>query len=255
MIKDVAIVIPCFNEASRFPLNYWNAIILENPRVYWLFVDDGSTDGTSDILKQLCQASAAMSCRSDCNLGKGNAIRFGLLKALELPAQIKFFGYLDSDGAFNQTDIERIIEIALMDSQEKDKNFSDAIISSRVALAGRSVRRKKSRHYIGRVIATILTANWIDAPYDTQSGFKLFRDSESFKEAIKTPFLTKWFVDIELLVRIGILNQGTLRIWEEPLSGWRDVSGSKIGLREIPLLFREIVYARQQVLAFIEKGN
>jgi glycosyltransferase involved in cell wall biosynthesis len=255
MNKDIAIVIPCFNEASRFPFSYWSAIICDNPRVYWIFVDDGSTDKTTEILQDLSRDLPVEFYKSDRNLGKGNAIRFGLLNALGLSVDIKFFGYLDSDGAFNQTDIRRLIDIALTDNEVKYKNSSDAIISSRVALAGRSVVRKKSRHYIGRVIATILTANWKEAPYDTQSGFKLFKNSDSFREAVKTPFLTKWFMDIELLVRIGVLNQGALQIWEEPVSAWRDISGSKINLREFPILIREIAYARQQVLALLEKRN
>lgn len=255
MNKDIAIVIPCFNEASRLPIKYWSEIICDNPRVYWIFVDDGSTDNTSEILQELSKALPAKYYKSDRNLGKGNAIRFGLLNALGLSAEIEFFGYLDSDGAFSQSDIRRLIDIALTDSKVNYKNSSDAIISSRVALAGRSVVRKKSRHYIGRVIATILTANWNDAPYDTQSGFKLFKNSDSFRAAIKTPFLTKWFVDIELFVRIALLNQGEVRIWEEPLSTWKDVSDSKISLREFPRLIKEIVFARHQVLALLEKRN
>jgi hypothetical protein len=127
----------------------------------------------------------------------------------------------------------------------------DAVISSRVSLSGRFIERKRSRHYLGRIIATFLTHKWIDAPYDTQSGFKLFKNSQSFQNSIRKSFSTKWFVDIELLTRIGISNKGKLVIWEEPLNFWRDVNGSKLGFTSYPQIFVEMVVARKQVLKFI----
>jgi hypothetical protein len=126
-------------------------------------------------------------------------------------------------------------------------------VSSRVALAGRKIKRDPLRHYLGRVIATILTSSWEDAPYDTQSGFKLFRNSNSFQNAVNQEFKTKWFVDIELLTRIGINNGGALNIWEEPLTSWRDVEDSKLSMRDSPLLLSEIAIARREVLRLIKK--
>jgi hypothetical protein len=125
------------------------------------------------------------------------------------------------------------------------------MLSSRVALAGREIRRNPSRHYLGRVVATFLTRSWIDAPYDTQSGFKIFSNTESLRSALENDFKTSWFVDIEILTRIGNSNGGLLNIWEEPLTFWRDVAGSKLKLSKIPKLLIEIFIARKEVSRFV----
>jgi hypothetical protein len=127
----------------------------------------------------------------------------------------------------------------------------DAVISSRVSLSGREINRKSSRHYLGRLIATYLTRQWSDAPYDTQSGYKLFVNSTSFREAIKSDFATKWFVDVELITRVGINNKGVLNIWEEPLLFWNDVDGSSLKMRNYYSIFFEIIFARRQVLKLL----
>jgi hypothetical protein len=96
-----------------------------------------------------------------------------------------------------------------------------------------------------------MTRKWSDAPYDTQSGYKLFVNSMSFREALKSDFYTKWFVDIELITRVGINNKGFLNIWEEPLLSWSDVDGSNLKLRKFYSIFLEIIFARRQVLKLL----
>ena len=132
-----------------------------------------------------------------------------------------------------------------------DTERIDAVISSRVSLSGRQINRKSSRHYLGRLIATYITRKWSDSPYDTQSGYKLFVNSMSFREAIKSDFFTKWFVDIELITRVGINNKGLLNIWEEPLLFWNDVDGSTIKLRRFLGILFEMIFARRQVLKLL----
>ena len=221
--------------------------------ISWVFVNDGSTDATIERLNEIVSGTDSRVIDSPRNQGKGNAIRTGLQGALVNNADCEIVGYVDSDGAFSKEDILRIVNLAISIAGSEAINPVDAILSSRVALAGHQIKRKSSRHYIGRVIATLLTSRWEDAPYDTQSGFKLFRNSDSLKSAIKYKFRTHWFVDIELLTRIGIANRGVLNIWEEPLTSWRDVKGSKIGLREIPKLLIEISIARRQVSGLLHE--
>jgi hypothetical protein len=132
---------------------------------------------------------------------------------------------------------------------------ADAVISSRVSLSGREINRKSSRHYLGRLIATVLTRKWSDAPYDTQSGYKLFLNSRSFRDAIESGFSTRWFVDVELLTRIGINNKGFLNVWEEPLFYWNDVAGSKLKSIKFHSIFLELLIARRQVLKLLKERD
>ena len=253
MKNATSIVVPCFNEETRIPIEYWRDLINRSIHVNWLFIDDGSQDKTFEILEDICLGSSAKTLRLPKNVGKGNAIRQGFLTVLEENPEIKVIGYLDSDGAFSSQDVVNLVKKASDPDNFSVKSIPDAVISSRVSLSGRFIERKKSRHYLGRIIATFLTQKWIDAPYDTQSGFKLFNNSQSFQNSIKKEFSTKWFVDIELLTRIGISNKGKLVIWEEPLNFWRDVNGSKLGFTSYPRIFVEIVVARKLVLKFIRK--
>ncbi len=253
MKNATSIVVPCFNEEARIPIEYWRELINKSIEVNWLFVDDGSHDKTFEILERICAGSSAKTLKLPENVGKGNAIRQGFLKVLEDDPEIKIIGYLDSDGAFSLQDIVGLVEKASNADSFLDNSIPDAVISSRVSLSGRNIERRRSRHYLGRIIATYLTQKWNNAPYDTQSGFKLFKNSQSFQKSIKNSFSTKWFVDIELLTRIGISNEGRLVIWEEPLNFWRDVNGSKLSFRSYPRILVEMVVARNQVLKFVKK--
>lgn len=84
----------------------------------------------------------------------------------------------------------------------------------------------------------------------------MFLNSRSFRDAIKSDFSTRWFVDVELLTRIGINNKGRLNIWEEPLFYWNDVAGSKLNFMKFHSIFLELLKARRQVLKlFKERGT
>lgn len=72
----------------------------------------------------------------------------------------------------------------------------------------------------------------------TLKGFKIFKARNFSKEIIDRKFKTRWFIDLEILTRIENLKKRKLHIWEEPLSSWRDIPGSKIkGLETIRVLF------------------
>jgi glycosyltransferase involved in cell wall biosynthesis len=253
MFKTFAIVVPCFNEETRFPVEYWQKILAAHRGILWIFFFFLSTDGTSGLLRELESKGNVYVLTLQPNCGKGNAVRRGLIQALVTNPELKVLGFLDSDGAFSIVDIGHLIDIADMTMIRSRENSIDAVLSSRVALSGRSIQRRQSRHYIGRIIATLLTHKWIDSPYDTQSGFKLFRNTISFRESLKLAFSTKWFVDIELLTRIAIANNGRLLIWEEPLMSWNEVSGSKLKATKLFSIGKEFITARKQVKLFLSE--
>lgn len=247
MGNRVLMVVPCYNEERRFPSLYWGELIDASANVSWLFVDDGSRDDTFNVISKLSEKTNVELVKTHSNLGKGNAIRFGFHKGLLLNKDFKYFGYLDSDGAFSINDVLDLIATAENDLVARSIGSWDLLISSRVALSGRDINRKKHRHYIGRIIATLLTSHWKNSPYDTQSGLKIFRGSEAFRASLENQFNTKWFFDIELMTRIGFENQGNLLIWEVPVSYWKDVEGSKLNSRSFFGVARELVKARRSI--------
>ncbi len=256
MNKSIGLVIPCFNESNRFPYSMWKELVESIDSCIFLFVDDGSKDSTNQILRKLEKESNIMVLSLDSNLGKGNAIRQGFIHLQKIAPELGAMGYVDSDGAFSKEDITRILASSREAFINASSSFLDGIISSRAALAGRSIKRKRSRHYLGRIVATYLTSKWENAPYDTQCGFKVFRKSAFFLKAIQEPFKTRWFIDIELMTRIGRHKPDGLALWEEPLNQWQEVSGSKLRFNSFMRLIFEIQIARKEICAYqVEKGN
>lgn len=250
MSKSIGLVVPCFNESNRFPYSMWKELVDSIDGCIFLFVDDGSKDATDQILRKLERESNIKVLALDSNLGKGNAIRQGFIHLHEIAPDLAAMGYVDSDGAFSAEDITRILESSREVLSNPNSVSLDAVISSRVALAGRNIKRKLSRHYLGRIIATFLTSNWENAPYDTQCGFKIFKNSEYFLKAIQEPFRTRWFIDIELMMRIGRNKPDKLQLWEEPLNQWREVSGSKLRPSSYARIIFEIQIARREIDAY-----
>lgn len=234
------LVVPCFNEAHRWDPGYW-ADMLQVPDVEWLFVDDGSSDGTHELAEALGQVGKTTVLSLQPNGGKGEAIRRGWLHALETGA-FAAIGFMDADGAFNRADVEALIGEY---REHVERGGYDATWSSRVALAGRNIQRHAWRHYVGRAVATGLSIGEDNIPYDTQSGLKLFRADDAFARTLTTPFETRWLFEIELMARYRAANSRPMAIWEMPLAYWVDVAGSKMTMRESMRVMRELMTAKR----------
>lgn len=232
----MGIVVPVFNEASRWSTEQWRELVTQCD-VRWLFVDDGSTDQSAALLHDLsvhCPQVDVMSLAT--NSGKAEAVRSGLLTLLD-SHEFAIVGFLDADGAFSLTDIQKMV--ALMRSQVSRDTF-DAIWSSRVALSGHDIQRTGMRHFVGRGVATLIGSTIRPMPYDTQSGFKLFLASDTLAKCLRQPLATRWLFDVEIILRWRAEGKGPLRILEVPVTSWRDVRGSKIRGREMLRIAREI---------------
>jgi len=240
----LSIVVPCYNEEKRFNLHKWQEVISEFENCQWIFVNDGSTDQTFRSLSQLTKKNVHL-VDLPKNVGKGEAIRAGLNFALVLSQNqpISRVGYLDSDFAFELEDLR----VVFLESQSKlgENAKYSAIIGSRVKLAGRKIQRSNVRHYSGRAIATYICQGWALAPYDAQSGFKIFTFDSYFREAISKSFITSWFFDIEIILRLEKLN--FLGIWEIPLTEWSEIEDSTIKPIDFFLILKQILQARALV--------
>jgi glycosyltransferase involved in cell wall biosynthesis len=245
--KEITVmVVPCFNEENRLDLDYWKQIIIERSNVYWIFVNDGSTDNTKDALLKLENKNNVLVLDYTNNKGKAEAIRVGINEAFKSIKGIQLVGYCDSDRAFAKEDIFIMIDKAIVDIN--DQKTYKVWISSRIALSGRKIMRKKNRHYIGRMISTYVTNGWDAAPYDTQSGLKLFSSNANLEMAFSKPFKTKWFCDLELITRILAQYPKQNIIWEEPLNYWQDIGNSRITLRQYPNILKEIYLIKQLIV-------
>lgn len=234
------LVVPCFNEASRWDRGFWTRL-LSVPALTVVFVDDGSTDETLRLAEQTVGSGPSTVLSLHRNAGKAEAVRNGLLFALTHATADDIVGFLDADGAFDPDEVASLVTTF----SQASPGSAESLWSSRVALAGRDIQRSERRHYVGRIVTTIVALGENFIPYDTQCGFKLFRPSALLQSCLETPFETRWLFELELLCRWRSIASRPMSIREEPLHHWRDVPGSKITFREALRIVGELLVLKR----------
>ncbi len=222
----LTIIIPCYNEAARFPKEQFVNYIQNHSNVCFVFVNDGSRDGTLEMLINLCTSPQLQYLNLAENGGKAEAVRRGMIYALE-NIECNYIGFWDADLA------TPLYEIDHFGSLIRHQNF-DIVTGLRLKRLGTAVERKPLRHYLGRCFAT--TASIVlDIPvYDTQCGAKLYK-KEVVQNLFQEKFITKWLFDIEILARY-IRQYGKeaaiRKVYEYPLCQWCDAKGSHLKFKD-----------------------
>lgn len=187
-INSVAVIIPVFNERVSIgaSVDAVAAFAAENPRYYFLFVDDGSGDGTGETLRTLIKGLKGLRIASlhfARNRGKGAAVRAGFA-GVEADALC----FIDGDLAYSLDHLSRM-EAALQDS--------DVVIGSR-KLAGKLVRSSLRRHILGEGFNR-LARLLLGLPFqDTQAGVKGFR-LHAARRLFEKSGITGFGCDVEIL--------------------------------------------------------
>ena len=239
-MRDIVLVVPCYNEADRLDVDAYRTYADRTPGLRFLFVDDGSTDSTADVLEGLSSNGPAFeTMRLEHNQGKAEAVRRGILKALE--SEPAFVGFWDADLSTPLQELDGFMEVF-----ERHPAI-EMVFGARVNLLGRTIQRNLMRHYIGRIFAT-MAATALKLPiYDTQCGAKVFRVDDTVAELFREPFLSKWIFDVEIIARRLTGERGRDGppardvIYELPLTAWHDVQGSKIRLRDFVVVAGDLV--------------
>ncbi len=234
--NQIVIVVPCYNEAARLPLTAFAEYLGQPGPVDLLFVDDGSTDRTAELVERLCEQFPARArlVRSSPNRGKAEAVRTGMNLAFASPA--RYAGFWDADLSTPLDAIPQFI------SEFDGHDAVEIVIGSRIKILGRVIERRPIRHYLGRVFATAVSVILRLPVYDTQCGAKIFRATSDNRAIFTTPFLSRWLFDVEILARLIVLRKGQPgagveeRVRETPLREWHDVRGSKLRLRDLLLV-------------------
>ena len=224
----LSLVVPCYNEAKRLNVEKFRAFLSEPGCTRFVFVDDGSTDRTVEVLEALRHGfeNRAEILRCPVNGGKAEAVRLGLLHSMRTFSQ-DLVGFWDADLATPLDTIPRFLTIF-----ERSPEIQ-MVFGARVKLLGRSVARKESRHYLGRIFATVVSWMLKLPIYDTQCGAKIFRANDSLIQVLEQPFLSRWVFDVEILARFLRSYQGNTAalaqtIYEYPLECRTDIEGSKV---------------------------
>ncbi|MBN1364320.1 MAG: glycosyltransferase family 2 protein [Syntrophaceae bacterium] len=224
---QTTIIIPCYNEEKRLPINAFLNYVKSNKNVRFLFVNDGSKDNTADVLKYLRnQNECFLTLDLQKNSGKSEAVRQGMLYAVK-NLDFDYIGFWDADLSTPLNEIEPFIDCF-------QKNNYQIVMGCRLMRLGASVKRKKIRHYLGRFFATAASIVLNLPVYDTQCGAKLYK-ANIVSLLFDNPFISRWLFDVELLARyikIFGLEDAIRNIYEYPLSSWQDIAGSSIKIKD-----------------------
>ena len=160
MDELLTIVIPAFNERTSLEANLpiWLRAC-EDRRWRLIVVDDGSGDGTEQVLRGLAAHPRLQAYRHRMNRGYGNALKTGLFHA-ETPYAVT----MDADGQHQLEDVARLLEA--MQTQD-----ADLVIGARLVNDTSGAYRRVGKGLI-RLLARMLFPVRIQ---DLNSGFKLYR--------------------------------------------------------------------------------
>jgi glycosyltransferase involved in cell wall biosynthesis len=256
-VASLTIVLPAFNEADRIEpaldelFGYLRrrgasardgapgAALLPG-RIDVLVVDDGSTDGTADLVRRRPEASgqqsgAGLDVVTVPHGGKGAAVRAGMLQA---DSDVVVFA--DADMA---TPPDMLVPLVAALAT------ADVALGSRIQPDGSDMRKTQPRYrrLLGKAFH-FLAALWVVGPVkDTQCGFKGFRRAAA-RDLFAQQRITSIVFDVELIY-LARRRGYTMAI--VPIT-WADRRGSRMRARpslaarvawdllRIPLLHRRL---------------
>lgn len=234
---NICIVIPCYNEEMRLPVEEFHVFLNETPHVFLCFVNDGSEDQTLQILEELRnthRGKVDVVSYSD-NVGKAEAVRRGIQFCNQKPNHT-FIGYLDADLS---TSLQECLSMT-----QYLKAPIEFCFGSRQKRVGSIIQRKTRRWLIGRIIASIISRILKMYVYDTQCGCKLFTKNLSI-QLFENPFISKWLFDVEIFLRLAALygrEEATEKMVEVPLVRWVDKGVSSVKMNYFFKLWVDLYY-------------
>ncbi|WP_373532140.1 glycosyltransferase family 2 protein [Vampirovibrio sp.] len=200
--QTISILIPVYNEVSFLValLDKVEAVNFCDLQKEIIMVDDGSTDGTRDILKRYEGKSPYQVIFHEKNKGKGAALRTALQYASGDIIVIQ-----DADLEYDPKDYPELIQLIL-------DGKADVVYGSRLT-AGKPVRAFNVLHYFGNKFLTLVT----NILYNTT-----LTDMETCYKAFKADYVKNVVIhanrfDFEPEITAKVLKQGA-RLYEAPIS-------------------------------------
>ena len=235
MLPAFSLIVPAFNEANRVGQTLTDALDFlrrTSPTSELIVVDDGSSDGTSDIVRQVFDEAGGIETRliqQATNRGKGAAVRVGL-QAATRPVAL----FSDADLSTPMEEAPKLLEPIF--NGELDVAFGSRALNRRL-IGNRQAWHREQGGRLFNLLVRLATG----LPYwDTQCGFKAFR-LETFRPVLEQARSEGFGFDVELLY---LAHRSGLRMREIPVR-WNHYEGSKMRLvRDSAQMLQEVMALR-----------
>ena len=237
MTGSLSIIIPAYNEAVR--LGKTLRTVVDYLRTDWpdselILVDDGSADDTAALAQKTFNESGTLrtsviSYKS--NLGKGRAVRLGLLAARGTVAL-----FSDADLSTPITETPKLVDPIF--NNECDVTFGSRALDRSLIGVHQPWRREQG----GRIFNLAVRLATGLPFWDTQCGFKAFNMAVC-RPLVEAATVDRFGFDVELLY---LTHRAGLRLREIPVR-WDHYEGSKISLGSDSFkMLTEVGLIRQQ---------
>jgi glycosyltransferase involved in cell wall biosynthesis len=227
----LSVIIPAYNEAERIPqalVAMDHALSKSDFSYEMLVIDDGSPDKTAEIVSRMAGMIRNLQVVSlPENLGKGGAVRQGMLMA---KGQVRLF--TDADNSTSLDQFEKMIPYF-------KQGYAIVIASRAVAGAKLDPPEPFYRQVIGKALNLIVQALLLPGIWDTQCGFKAFT-AEAAERVFKESRIPGWGFDVEIL---SLAKSMGFRIKEMPVR-WVDDSRSHVKFSGGLQFLRDIIRIR-----------
>ena len=222
MIRSISIIFPCYNEADRLKYTFKDIQKFQKKKITnnfeLIFVNDGSSDNTFQILKKYKKENAKLNKRIKIisyqnNKGKGYALKKGVRIA-----KFDWILTLDTDISVSITQLSEWIK------HKKIKKEKFIYFGSR-NLADSNIKFKIYRKLIGLIFIKIIKIFFNIDLSDTQCGFKLY-NKDIARKLFSNLKILDFTHDIEIVLKS---KKKGYRIKELPVN-WIHKEGSKISV-------------------------
>ncbi len=223
------IIIPCYNEEKRLNTSVFLNFITQENNYHLCFVNDGSTDDTITVLKDLQEANPFKVSVVDVkkNAGKAAAVRSGA-QYLYNRGDIEFIGFIDADLSTDFEDFGDLLKTL------KTDNTLSFVFGSRAKNASEDIEKNVVRAIISKVINLLIITILGLSIQDTQCGAKVFR-ANLVPVLFDKSFFSRWLFDVEMFIKMKIhfgKQEIMNKIYEQPLKRWIHMEDSKLGIKD-----------------------
>src|SRR3990167_1030000 len=217
--RKLSIIIPCYNEKNTIREILAEVVVVDlgSTKKEIIIVDDSSTDGTREILKDLAGKDKSIKLFfQKTNQGKGAALKRGILKSSGDVVVIQ-----DADLEYDPRDYKRLL-------YPIERGPADVVYGSRLK-GGEPHRMIYYRHQVGNKFLTMLSNIFTGLNLsDIETCYKMFR-GDLIRELAKKLKAKRFGFEPEITARVA---KSGARVYEIGIAyyGRSKEEGKKIGL-------------------------